>query len=379
MRAHLVPLREADQHVIARWRDLAAASVDPNPFAHPGFALPAAKAMSDGADAALLYVEAGGEMLFALPVVRTRRYRRLPIRTLAAWRHPYCFLAGPLTTAADPVEAWATALAHLKRDDPADLLALELLPVDAPGLASLQAAADGERLSVSTFDTHRRPIISRRPQPDYFEGRMSNKRRKNLRRQRRHLDDLLGGKLERVDWGPRDEARNAAIELFLRLEAAGWKGRAGTAISCNPEHEAFFRVLVDEFARDGQLQLWFLEAAGTPVAAQCNLISGDTVFHFKIAYDEEVAHYSPGVLLELEMLEEFHADERLQRIDSCAAPGSMYESLYPETRQLTGALVPLGGPARAAAPALGHALRWREARAARAKEAAPSTATGDEG
>ena len=377
MRAHLTPLRDADDALMARWRELSQASADPNPFAHPHFAVSAAHAMSDGADAALLHVDAGRELLFALPVVRTRRYRRLPIRTLAAWRHPYCFLAGPLTLSPDPVEEWGAVLAHLRRDDPADLLALELLPVDAPGLASLQAAATSARLPVSTFDRHNRPVISRRPEPDYFEGRMSNKRRKNLRRQRRHLDDLLGGKLERVDWGPQDEARPAAIELFLRLEAAGWKGRAGTAISCNPEHEAFFRTLVEEFARDGQLQLWFLEAAGTPVAAQCNLISGDTVFHFKIAYDEGLAHYSPGVLLELEMLEEFHADERLQRIDSCAAPGSMYESLYPEKRELTGALVPLGGPARAAAPALGHALRWRQARAARAKAAGPPTSSGD--
>lgn len=378
MRAHLTPLRTADDRVMGRWRDLSHAAADPNPFAHPCFAVPAAHTMSDGADAALLHVEAGGEMVFALPVVHTRRYRRLPIRTLAAWRHPYCFLAGPLTAAADPVEEWAAALRHLRRDSPADLLALELLPVNAPGLASLQAAAASEQLSVSTFDRHNRPIITRRPQADYFEGRMSSKRRKNLRRQRRHLDDLLGGKLERIDWGPQEVARPAAVELFLRLEASGWKGRAGTAISCNPEHEAFFRVLVEEFARDGQLQLWFLEAAGTPVAAQCNLISGDTVFHFKIAYDEALAHYSPGVLLELEMIEEFHADHRLQKIDSCAAPGSMYESLYPESRPLTGALVPLGGPARLAAPALGRALRWRDARAAAAKAAGGGAATGDQ-
>jgi CelD/BcsL family acetyltransferase involved in cellulose biosynthesis len=231
-------------------------------------------------------------------------------------------------------------------------------------------------VTVSTFDLHRRPVIERRPEPTYFEGRMSNKRRKNLRRQRRHLDDLLGGKLERVDWGPQEVARPAAVELFLRLEAAGWKGRAGTAMSCHPDHEAFFRVLVEEFARDDQLQLWFLEAAGTPVAAQCNLISGDTVFHFKIAYDESVAHYSPGVLLELEMLEEFHADQRLQRIDSCAAAGSMYESLYPDSRQLTAALVPLSSRARLTAPPLAALLRRRDARAAAARQ--PTASTDDE-
>jgi CelD/BcsL family acetyltransferase involved in cellulose biosynthesis len=303
-------------------------------------------------------------MRLALPVVHLRRYRRLPLRTVATWRHPYCFLGSPLTVEADASEEWAAAVAHLRRTGVADLLALELLPVENSGLASLSRGAARHGVSVSTFDLHKRPVIDRRPEPTYFDGRMSSKRRKNLRRQRRHLDDLLGGKLERVDWGLQESARPAAIELFLRLEASGWKGRAGTAMSCHPSHEAFFRVLVEEFARDGQLQPWFLEAAGTPVAAQCNLISGDTVFHFKIAYDEALAYYSPGVLLELEMLEEFHLDERLQHIDSCAAAGSMYESLYPDSRHLTGALVPLSHKARLAAPALAAVLRRRQAAAA---------------
>jgi CelD/BcsL family acetyltransferase involved in cellulose biosynthesis len=188
---------------------------------------------------------------------------------------------------------------------------------------------------------------------------MSSKHRKNLRRQRRHLDTQLEGRLRRVDWGPQDMARPAAAELFLRLEQAGWKGRTGTAMACSPADAAFFRLVVERFGQAALLQLWFLEASGTPVAAQCNLVSGDTVFHFKIAYDEDLAHYSPGVLLELEMIEEFHEDRRLNHIDSCASPGSMYESLYPDSRALTGALVPLHPGARMMAPMLAAALRRR--------------------
>jgi len=360
LRAGLVALFDADDLLIGRWQELAAAAFDPNPFAHPDFALPAARTLPDGADAALLHVEDGAEMVLALPVVRRRRYRRLPVRTLATWRHPYCFLGSPLTSAADATESWDHALRHVRRAGDAELLALELLPAEIPGLASVEVAAAQRGIKVSTFERHARPMIHRRAEPTYFDASMSSKHRKNLRRQRRHLDALLEGKLERVDWGPQDLARPAAAELFLRLEEAGWKGRTGTAIACSAADAAFFRLMVERFGEKALLQLWFLEASGTPVAAQCNLISGDTVFHFKIAYDEDLAQYSPGVLLELEMIQEFHEDVRLNHIDSCAAPGSMYESLYPDSRALTGALVPLRQTGRMMAPMLAAALRRRE-------------------
>jgi CelD/BcsL family acetyltransferase involved in cellulose biosynthesis len=362
----LVPLRDLPDETLDRWRDLAHDAAEPNPFVAPEFVLPAAFHLEEGAGAALLHVDDGDGMVFALPVVRRRRYRKLPLRTLSTWRHPYCYLGTPLTRGLDATAAWLAVLGHLRRSSAADLLALELFPDVGAGMASLTPAAAQEGRSVSCFDTHRRPIIHRRPQADYFQVSMSSKRRKNLRRQRRHLDDLLEGRLRRIDWGPEHVARPAAVELFLGLEKSGWKGQAGTAIACSPADTAFFRSVVDQFAVAGQLQLWFLEASGPPVAAQCNLIAGDTVFHFKIAYEESLARYSPGVLLELEMIEEFHEDPQLNHIDSCAAPGSMYESLYPDSRWLTAALVPLRPSARAAAPALASALRRRSAKPAAA-------------
>jgi CelD/BcsL family acetyltransferase involved in cellulose biosynthesis len=359
MQAGLTELRQAGDRLVGRWRDLAGTAVEPNPFCHPDFALPAAWGLDDGAAASLLHVSDGDDLVFALPVARRRRHRRLPVRTLTTWAHPYCFLGSPLVGAGDPTDIWDVVLTHLRRETTVDLLALELLPVESPGLESLQLAAAEQRLSVSTHGRHQRPIISRRPEADYFTASMSSKRRKNLRRQRRHLDELLEGRLQRFNWAREERALSMSVELFLALEKEGWKGRAGTAIACRKGDVEFFRVMIERFAQAGLLQMWFLEASGTPVAAQCNLIGGDTVFHFKIAYDEDYATYSPGVLLELEMVEEFHLDPELDRIDSCAAPGSMYETLYPDSRTLTSALVPLHGAARLTAPLLAGALNRR--------------------
>jgi hypothetical protein len=54
----------------------------------------------------------------------------------------------------------------------------------------------------------------------------------------------------------------------------------------------------------------------------------------------------------------------------------MYESLYPDSRQLTAALVPLSSRARLTAPPLAALLRRRDARAAAARQ--PTASTDDE-
>jgi hypothetical protein len=57
-----------------------------------------------------------------------------------------------------------------------------------------------------------------------------------------------------------------------------------------------------------------------PVAMKCNFLAREGSFAFKIAYDEAFARYSPGTLLELENIREFHRRPGLQWMDSCAAP-----------------------------------------------------------
>src|SRR5436305_120658 len=82
-----------------------------------------------------------------------------------------------------------------------------------------------------------------------------------LRRQRAALATELGGDLIFADRA----GEAAAVEEFLALEAAGWKGREGGALSV-ARHAGFFRALCRHFAEHGRLQLYALSAAGRTVA-----------------------------------------------------------------------------------------------------------------
>jgi len=76
------------------------------------------------------------------------------------------------------------------------------------------------------------------------------------------------------------------------------------------------------------------------VAMKCNLISGDELFCFKIAHDESLSGFSPGVLLELDNMTIFH-NERSERImDSCADPDNqMINRLWRDRRRIATVLI----------------------------------------
>ncbi|HEV2668965.1 MAG TPA: GNAT family N-acetyltransferase, partial [Blastocatellia bacterium] len=76
-----------------------------------------------------------------------------------------------------------------------------------------------------------------------------------------------------------------------------------------------------------------------------NFLSGQGSFAFKIAFDEEYARYSPGVLLELENIRRLHAQSKVKWMDSCAATSHpMFDRLLPDRRTIQDVVIGAGKP-----------------------------------
>jgi hypothetical protein len=105
----------------------------------------------------------------------------------------------------------------------------------------------------------------------------------------------------------------------LRIERLGWKGRGETAMGSSAAGGQFFHGVCQAFAREGRLQLFELRAGDRVIAMKCNLIAAPGAFAFKIAFDEELSRFSPGIQLELENITAFHRSG-LDWMDSCADP-----------------------------------------------------------
>jgi CelD/BcsL family acetyltransferase involved in cellulose biosynthesis len=332
----LIPLQSLSGEDLRAWDRLSQRAAEPNPFFERPFVLAAARAFA-ATGVFLLVVEGDGAGCWGgcLPVV-PRRILRRPL-LLSAWQHPYSFLGTPLVDS-ELTEEFAEALVRgVGAPWPGRLLTLQRC-ADGPVLAAIEAAAIASpRTRVFAERRSERAALERRPEPTYLDG-LSPHHRREYGRLRRRLGEELGAEVTVHD---RSDSP-AAVGEFLRLEASGWKGREGTAMTASGDAE-LFRRLCEEFASQGRLQMLSLEAGGRVAAMKCNLKAGDALFGFKIAFDEELRRFSPGIQLEVENVDVFHQRSELLT-DSCATPtNEMINRLWPDRRTIVKLILGPGG------------------------------------
>jgi CelD/BcsL family acetyltransferase involved in cellulose biosynthesis len=255
-----------------------------------------------------------------------------------SWTHDYQLLGTPLVDRDRTRDTLAALLrAPWRTRRPAMLLELEGTGDDGPVAHALDEAVEELGGVAVRWETHERAALVRRP--DGTVAPLSSSRLKRVRRSRRALE-RAAGPVTVVD----SAGDPAAVERFLALEAAGWKGRAGTAMAVRPADAAFFREVCARFAAAGRLELRTLEVEAGPVAMQVALRAGDAVFHMKVAYDEAHGDHSPGVQLLVDYADRFPA-EGLALRDSCTAAGNVTESqVWPGRRRVSDVVVPFAGP-----------------------------------
>jgi len=350
MQVQLRPLDRLTPADVQRWRRLAGAAAEPNPFYEPAFLYPAARNLTDRRTQLLIARDGDGEWAACMPVAERARFRKIPGPALLNWVHTHCYLGTPLVAQGRVEEALEAVIDDVLRRRSIGFLALELLGEGGPVSRALTTIL--ETRAPIEYERGERATLYRRDDGNYLT--LPSKRARELRRQRRQLE-------ERGDLRTHDRAHDAgAVEQFLALEASGWKGRAGTALA-SAGHRAFFGEMARTFAADGRLQLLSLELDGTPIAMKCNVIAGDGIFCFKIAHDERFARYSPGIQLERENADIFHRTSGAQWEDSCAwVHNQMINRLWRDRRPITTLLIP-GSHAlgRASRVAIGSALHAR--------------------
>jgi CelD/BcsL family acetyltransferase involved in cellulose biosynthesis len=311
------------------WRDLAADAVEPNVFFEADYVLAAARAFGLESEVYLL-VDGTEERWNGCIPVKEKRVLTYP-RIVSTWKHLYSFLGTPLVRRGEE-QRFATALLQAVGTRQTGLL-LSLRDVaEGPVLEALSAARP--RLGVRMIRAVRTERAALRPAEHGDDAIVPNKRRdKDLARRRRGLTKKLG---QTEEVSTRTRANDAAtVEEFLRLEAAGWKGRAGTALASDPRHAEFFRTICAWLGKEDRLWLRSLGTDERVAAMSCEFISGAEMSGFKIAFDEDLRSSAPGVLLAVDNFADINATDRFELYDSCADPtNEMVNSLLPDRRAI---------------------------------------------
>lgn len=207
-----------------------------------------------------------------------------------------------------------------------------LLPTETTlGLGLLEAMdrAGWKRGIASHFE---RPIMERRGSyAAFLDEHPRRSRMKDLRRRFRNLSKR--GALSHhvaID----GEGLNDAVSGFLKLEKAGWKGRAGTAIACRPEHEAFAHALFAPAGGPVRVRADSLLLDDRPLAISLAVLAGKTATLLKTTYDENERSSAPGLLLEAQIIEALYETGFAERLDSATLAGSVLEDLFLDTETI---------------------------------------------
>lgn len=352
-----LPLDQPTAPFAAEWDDLAAHASEPNPFAEHWFMAAGMAHLHPGKQARLLAVRQHGTLIGLLPIDIAPRYGRLPIAATTNWLHYHCFLGGPLLRCGHEQAAWSAILAALDADVRLPrLLHLTGLVEHGPVHRALLAAANRPCDTVHRIE---RALLQSELSPHaYYEATVRKKKRKEIRRLQSRLAELGAVTATRLS-DPADLP--AWTDTYLMLERSGWKGRAGSALACQPDTAAFFRDAIAGANDAGRLELLRLDLDDRPIAMLANFHAAPGAFSFKTAFDEAFARYSPGVLIQLENLAVL-GRAGTDWMDSCAAEDHpMIDSLWGERRAIVRVTLPLGGTR---GRALFHAARAVERAAA---------------
>lgn len=330
----LEPLRED-------WRALSGRALEPNVFYDPGFALAAAPVF--GNPGAVLVWSKAGRLIGLFPAYSERRYG--VSTTLTGWTHPYAPFGAPLV---DRDEADAAIAGFFDRVEASERLPkLVLLPFVAMNGAFASALATvllrhGGAMQV--FGAHQRALLAPADgRLTYLDRALPHKKLKELRRQRRRLLDK--GQLKTLVARDPDEIPRALSD-HLALEAAGWKGRRGSAAGQDAAVRGFIESALGALSQEGNVRIERLMQNNHALASTITLQSGTSAWFWKIAYDEDFARHSPGVQATLDLTEHLLSRPDILRVDSCATAGHpMIDHLWRERIALGDLLI---APSRAA-------------------------------
>lgn len=192
-----------------------------------------------------------------------------------------------------------------------DVIDLNLVGEGSATHLAMQMLQDaGEAVEIRPIQ-HTSVIDLTRGEKAYFEG-ISKKLRSNTNLAENGLKRQGNLEMREVscggDW-------QDWLEKMFELEAAGWKGEKGTAISQTPYELEFYRKVFGAAQREDRFRLYVLLLDGNLIAGNVLVLVDGVYYGFKMAFDERYAKQSPGNVLQRFVLRALFSEGRAQKLD----------------------------------------------------------------
>jgi CelD/BcsL family acetyltransferase involved in cellulose biosynthesis len=336
-------LAEIESHRAA-WLDLMLRAVEDNFYLSPAFMLATLRhhALESYLVVFVYRADAGGERLVTVaPFSCNRPTLKIPFTVLSGFASPHGYLSHPLLDRDDADDALEALWEWIEQPtQPWQMIFFQGVSEASPFLPRLKSLLEKRGRRFLSKRMFMRPMLGRYESFDAYLASLSPTRRKNYRRRWKQL--MNDGTVDVVLHRNLDQAGDLA-ERFLQLEQRSWKGLHGTAMACEPEDTGFFREMVENGGRTGNLFFVELKFNGKLIAMTSNFIVGQTLFAFKIAYDPEYQEYSPGILVEIETVKLFQATPELLRGEGGATGESYLRSYWRDLVEMRALYIAMPG------------------------------------
>lgn len=328
--------REMWAEIVPAWQDLVQRCAEDNVYYSPKYSLALSQSVEENTNAALATVWDGNQLVALLPFTLKGSFAFPFSAAGQAWRSKFTFSCMPLLDREKIDDAAAALLDLLAQIDRREWM-LPTVNVHGPASRAVISALENRGQPWSFLNGFNRAVLNAGLTFDEHQKRhMSANRRKSLARNRRRLNEL--GKIEHechID-GPN---LLRAVSAFLDIEASGWKGRRGTALAGSEKTRAF--ALKAFTGPNSICRADVLNLDGTPIAVSLVATVGQTGFAVKAAYDENYRTYSPGLLLELELIRSFLSKSWARQVDGATAGHHVLDEMWSDTIEVADLLFSL--------------------------------------
>lgn len=338
LKIRILDRSELNADIIGAWRDLEERSDEKNAYLSPSFVLPASKYLTSEKGLLFVFVERcrhdNPKLLGFGAFKLAGATRSIPFPHLQAYRPPHSFLSGFLI---DKLSLKQTCEAFFKwfcsPGNPGCAVEFINLCHESETAKQLHLAAADFNVPWFEYGKKRRAqLVLQRGEKCDLQNCISTKRKKNYRRCMRLLKNAGEVKWRILDGDCIDKF---SIDRFLLLENMGWKGKKYTSLISKHSHRKFFYEMIENFSRKKRSFFTELLLNNEVIASTSNLISGNAGFAFKVGWHPAFSKMSPGILNEIEFLNNVQeALPEIAYIDSGAEEGSFIDALWPDRRVL---------------------------------------------
>jgi Acetyltransferase (GNAT) domain len=344
MDTRLVTLKDISAQDERAWRELAARSLEPNPFFEPDFLVLNAKHFDGYAQSTLVVASEGSTFRGVLPIVAFEKPRIPPRMVTSTVGIPTAvrLLGTPLIDKGTPDEAMGALLdalrdAWMHKKWPG-IVSLEKAGVDGPVMSCLQRMSHARSYPVFTKETWERGVVHR---GGAWEHPVGKNRGLKIGQKRRALARDLGMEVTLVD----RTLDPSVVEDFLVMEMSGWKaGETGLAFGKDPAKVAWFHEWYERWSPSGRLVVLSLQVGDIPIAIEVFVRARDAIFCFRGAYDAAYARYGPGAMVLADCMSYLLEHTDATWMDSTTdKDNALFLELFPERRTLSMLYIGVGG------------------------------------